>query len=89
MAHMSVGGVSLPNFQTKALMVLPVHGAIDFVIIIPFNDFLYGWLCTHVLTKPDEDTRPLTMPGEDSDRSVSKRWMLNRNFLSCIRFKPE
>lgn len=84
-----MGGVHLPNFQTKALMVLPVHGGNDFVITIPFNIFLYGWLDKHVLTKPDEDTRLLTMPGEDSDRSVSKRWVLNRNFLSCIRFKLE
>ena len=66
----SVGGVYLPNFQTKTLMVLPVHGGNDFVIIIPFNNFLYGWLGKHVLTKPDENTRLLTKPVEDSDRRV-------------------
>lgn len=38
MAHGSVGGVSLPNFQTKALMVLPVHGGNDeFLLLVKSN----------------------------------------------------
>ena len=69
MAQRSVGGVYLSNFQTRALMVLLVGGN-DFVIYYYYSIQLYGWFGKHVLTKPDEDTRLLTMPGEDSDRSV-------------------
>ena len=29
-----------------------------------------GFTGKHVVTKPDENTRLLTMPGEDSDKSV-------------------
>ena len=70
MAKKECGRSLFAKLPNKALMVLPVQGGNDFVIIIPFNNFLYGWLGKHVLTKPDENTRLLTMPGEDSDKRV-------------------